>query len=308
VEEDEDEDYPSREDDYEEEEEDEDDYEEARPREVRRAWRKVRNGLNFILACLWCIVGAIAISFLGLIILTASGASGMSTARTSGEALGAAASVGIGAVLLGVLVGLINLAGNGLLITGHVFCLAVPPRRGSAIKTLAIASLALASSNIALNYLGGLVNIIAGPGFRVVVAAPLGAATGGGLAVAITLLASVLGITYYFIFLSFLRSVAFAVRNRWLAGVLKSYMITLGALLGAGILLSLVVFLIVGATAVSMMAGGGMSRGGMTALGGSFVLVLALGCVLGLAILALFVWFIVIVFQVRGAVDDYLER
>jgi hypothetical protein len=308
VEENEDEDYPRREDDYEEEEEYEEEYEEERPRGVRRAWRKVRAGLNFIIICLWCMIGMGVIAGLGGAILGVAGAASVSTAKTSGQAMGAAASAGVGLIVLFVLVGLIGLAGHALQITGHVFCLAVPPRRGSAIKTLAIASLALASSYVALNYLASLVNIIAGPGLRAAAASPWGMAAGSGFAAAISLLASALMIAYYFVFLSFLRSVAFAVKDRWLAGVIKSYMITLAALLGSGVLLFLLVLLIVGASALSAFGGGGMTPGGTRAAAGSVLIAGSLGCVMLLALLGLFVWFIVLMFQVRGAVDDYLER
>jgi hypothetical protein len=310
-EEEEDEDHPRRREPYDEDEEDEDT---PRPRSKREGWRKVRLGINLIIISIWVILGLVVVSMCGGVLIGVTGAASMSSARTSGQAVGdpSAAATGFGVIALMALVFVIGLASNVLRLAGHGFCMAVPPKRGSAIKGLAVATFALAVGQIVCSYLGNVVSWVSGAGFagtgiRVNPALGLG---GSGAAIGLALLGMAAGIASYIVFLFFLRSVAFAVRQPDLARTIRTFLIAVASALGATIVAYGLMIALVGAAVVSSFGGGGRApnQAAAGALGGVMILFMVFGCVFVVAGLGLFVWYIVILHQVRGAIDRYLRR
>jgi hypothetical protein len=223
-----------------------------------------------------------------------------------------------------VVVFLLQLVAKGLQIAGHGFCIMVPPKRSSAIKGLAIATFALSIAGIALGLLGNVISWVTGPGFA---ASGMGGpnpfaglvAMGSGFTItlALALLSFLCSIAWFVVFCLFLRSIALVVRNLGLANTIKTFMISVGAYIGGTFAFIMVVAFAVGLAFFSSlgggMGGGGMG-GGMGPRGGAgFGMgILVLTCFFYLAVLgvglALFIWYIVILHQVRGAIDRHIRR
>jgi hypothetical protein len=281
-------------------------------RQQREGWQKVRKGISLIITAIWVMLSTIPVASLGGLVVGAAGAGVVASAQTGGQALGGVAATGVGLILLAVLLGLIGLAANALNIIGRVFCLGVPSRRG-ALKGLALASLLLCIGQVFSSYLGNAVGLATGAGFGRTGVSPLGAVGGGAgsLFAVLGLLAAVAG---FIVFMFFLRSVAFAVKARAVASAIKTFLIAVAIAIGVSMLLGVVMVALAGAalfSALSSTAVGPSAQGVGAATGtaaGVMMIGLALGCVLLLAGLGMFVWYVVILFQVRGAIDRYLRR
>jgi hypothetical protein len=306
--EDEDEDEDRRED-------EEDDYDDRYSSRARRdGWKKVRMGINLIIISVWVMLGTIGFSFCGGAIVGFTGAMSAAGSNNPNAAMGAVATTGIGFILLMVVAGLLTLVSKGLQIAGHGFCIMVPPKRDSAIKVLALTTFALAIAQIAFNLLGNLISALTTPaGFAGAFGSsnPLGTFTAGtGISVAMGLLSLVCSIAWFVVFCLFLRSIALTVRNRGLADTIRTFMISVGAFLGAAIVLGAIMFAIIGAALVSTLggAGGPPSRSTANAFGGAMLVNCFFALALGGGALALFVWYVVILHQVRGSLDRFIRR
>lgn len=305
--EEEDEDYPrsARADAYEEVEEDE----AGLSSRTRQGWRKVRQGINYIILSVWVLLGQFGFSIIGGMVAGIAGASAMSSAKTGGQAVGAAATAGAGVIIVMVIALLIGLASQALSVVGRVFCLNVPPGRGGGLKNLAIASLGLYAGALVFQYLG---NIISWAQLGFGAGGSPFASIGSGIAgMSVGGIGALLAIAGIIVFMLFLRAVALAVKARQVANGIKTWLITMAISTGVGILLMIVGFAIAGAAMFSALGGGGgspPSSGAAAGLAGGALLMGAVGCILGVMALALFIWYVIILFQVRGAIDRYLRR
>jgi predicted Zn finger-like uncharacterized protein len=290
---------------------DDDDYEyyedeERAPISPRQAWKKVRSGLNFIVISIYVLLGAIGVGilgFCGLWVFLMAGAASTAPSGPGGPAGFLAGGFAGAAILMGFL-WLLGFASTCLRITGHVFCLSVPSKRGSGLKGLAIATLATSIAHIVLSLLDTFASIVSVgmAGFS-----PFGVGSMTGLHMMLILAAGVCSLAWFVVFLLFLRGVAKAVKQSSLAGSIVSYMISVGVYIGVFILFAGIVIAVAGLGALSM-ASSGSARAGASAGMAIVIMVLAFECFALLAGLALFIWYIVILHQVRGAVDEYLRR
>jgi predicted Zn finger-like uncharacterized protein len=258
----------------------------------RRDWLRLRQGIGLLLAAIFTIFGVQLVNCCGTIAV--AGIAG--AARGQG---GGAAAAGGGQILLGIVVLIGLLTGLVLDVVGSIFCISAPESHGA--KTLAKLSLAMKVGGI-LFLIIGVVMLIASIGMAV--AASLKGfleASGAGLVV--------IGIGYLLllaqpvVFLFCLRGVARVMRRDGLAQSILMLIIVH--------ILSLV--FIIGAVAL-LIAGfvGGVAQGGPKGdpdfLGGVGILGgigYCLGAVLGLTFL---IWYIVTLFQLRGAITNYVRR
>jgi hypothetical protein len=215
---------------------------------------------------------------------------------------------GSAAIVLVIVLNVIGLAREGLNIAGHALCLGVPPVRDGSLKGLAVAAFALIVASVVGTYAIQLFNWVRfGMFFGGFNTNPFAVLGGSGVVVAVGGLAGLAGIAGFLVFLFFMRGVCLAVRQPGLAQTIQSYLIAVGITFGISVLLSIIMFVIVG-TAFFTALGGGMTRGAANAFGASMFVAMGLGCLLALVGLALFIWYIVILHQVRAAIDTYLRR
>jgi len=116
----------------------------------------------------------------------------------------------------------------------------------------------------------------------------------------------------WFCFMFLLRGIALAFGKHGLAKTVVTYVITAVSLVAGGFLLGCIAVMVFGLAMFNMAANAGPGGPNPQAMGnagmmGGF-LAIALGCIAALVLLAMFIWYIVILFQVRGVVDSYLRR
>jgi hypothetical protein len=151
-----------------------------------------------------------------------------------------------------------------------------------------------------------------GFGFGRLGASPFSLGGGGGAGMSAAGLGSLLTIAAFVVFLFFLRSVALAVRARSLANTIKTYLIAAAISIGVGILLSGIAMAVAGAALFSMIGRGGPPTAGGGAVAGTaagaVLAMVAVACIMVPVVLGMFIWYIVILFQVRGAIDRHLRQ
>lgn len=269
------------------------------PRGSRKAWRKTRAGVNLVLIGIFTLIAAYALIFVGLLVIGAGAVSAASSARTgAGPSSGAAAGVfgGVGIICCS---GVVLLAAFILTVTGNAFCASAPPLNGA--KTLAIISLVLVCLQVLFAIIGGVAGGVAG--------AQAGAASssmGGGPPASspafpgsniFGLIGNFLGLAYYVVFLVFLRQCAITLRERGIAKSILFLLIYTGVVV---VVSGILVFaLILGAVAVLSSGGGGAAGLGAGAIIGLIlILLMALG---------MLVWYIISLFQIRGAITKFVD-
>jgi predicted Zn finger-like uncharacterized protein len=297
-----DEDRPRRK--WAEEDEEEDDLEDRlrrssrAPRGSRTAWRKTRTGVTLVLIGVFTQIAAYALIIVALIMVVAGAASAASAIRSGGSA-GAPAGVfgGLGMLCCS---GVLLLASFILSVTGNVFCVFTPALNGA--KILAIISLALISLQVLFAIIGGIAGGMAG--------AQAGAASssmGGGPGPAgppampgsnaFGLIGNFIGLAQFIVFLVFLRQCAVTLRERGTARSILFLIICTGVVVVVSAIL--VFALILGALAVISSGGGGATGFGAGAIIGLIIILLmALG---------MLVWYIISLFQIRGAITKFVD-
>jgi hypothetical protein len=210
-------------------------------------------------------------------------------------------------MIAGLVVGLIT---DGLRGAGHGLCLVSPARRGSMIKGLAIATFALFMLHALGQYGGQVASWVTigfiGGGFN-----PLAfLSSAAGVIMILSLVGFFANLASYITFPFYLRSVAYNVKDHGLYKQLTTFIVCECILMGLSVLIGLLAVGIVGA-AVFGAIGSGTQRGAQTgaaAAGAAMCGFMIYGILAGLAALALLIWFIVLLFQVRSSVDRHVRR
>jgi predicted Zn finger-like uncharacterized protein len=309
--------------DRDEDEEDEEE-EEERGRHRRRRertdgdLRKVRTGLTFVLFS-WIAAAVAVLELLVGLLLIGGLTSTMLSAKNGPMPSGAVAVIGSAVVVLLIFL-IIYLVGQGLSITGLVFCLGAPSKHGA--KMLAITALVLSIlvvlSSCGSAAIGGLVSGVSAaqqqappPGMGGPNAMSTSPPPSGG-SNPFTLVSYLLSGAEAIVFLFFLRALALNLRARRLA----SSAIYIVSGMGISVLLSCGVFCVgvmtaVGAGASAMSAAKNNQPAAMDntlgVLAGGAIVMLILLAVVGLIWLALTIWNIVLTVQVRAAVSNAVD-
>jgi hypothetical protein len=281
-------------------EEDDDDFDSDRadsPRSLRETWQRVRSGINFVIVSIWVTLGGVGLSMLGGMIVGGMGLNALTSNSRSGLT-----SAGNGLMALMVLGTVINFVALGLRVTGHAFGLAVPQKPNNPVRGLAIAAFILTAAFAALSVLQVLIGLIAGADSTMGGFSP-SALVGSGIT---GILAGLVQLAALIVFLFYLRALCRAVRKEGLAKTVTSYIITVGVFaLVCGVVVG-IMFLMMGVA--FDMGTSGNARGAASAAQGAGFMVIGFTCLGFVVFLGLFVWYVVILHQVRGAVDTYIRR
>lgn len=302
-----DEDYPRsrRDDDYDE------DYQDSSRKASRvEGWKKTRLGLNLVLTSNYVWIGTIVLGFVGSFLLGAIGVGAMSTARTSGQAMSTAVTLGTGMMIFAGLLMLLGFAVEVLGVGGKGFCMAVPPVRGTGTRALAIATFCCAATAFGLNMIGTLITLVS---YGMAMTNPMAfLSLGLGVNPVISVLAFLAALAGGILWIFFLRSVCVAVRNNELARTLVVFLISAAVYVVVAIGLGCILLLIVGASMASLFGGvasGRTSVGSARAAANiSGALLIGFWCVIGLVGLGLYIWYLVLLHQVRAVVDRAARR
>jgi hypothetical protein len=262
-----------------------DDYEEEDDgRELPRRARdeeleKARTGLNLVYIATCVGLGAVAALMAGTLIAGIMSVCGAPRAGALVLALFAAAG------------GLTGLGSGIVALVGQIFCCLSPARQGA--RTLATVAVACG--------VGGALLII--------LASILSYAGAGAAGVIFMVLAAVLGLAHSFLFLFYLRAMAFVVKAKWVAESIRNYLIAVAITTVAYPVLAFLIILIggaAGAAATVSAAGKAASPAALVAgLGITVLIVVLLGA--GVSI-ALFVWFEKNLLELIDTIDARMKR
>jgi hypothetical protein len=191
---------------------------------------------------------------------------------------------------------LANLAENALRLTGMGLCMTVPNKKRSPVKGLAIAAFSCAAGAVALTWISG---------------------TGGLGLLGLGLLGVVAWLAGFVVFLFFLRSLARVLRDhrlaqaidQWrishrLAQAIDQLLISYGVAIGVTFTLTCLIGGVLGVVGASMVRSPGAAGLGAGVFG---IVLLAFWGVAALVFLGLFIRYILLVQQLRDAVDDHLQ-
>lgn len=287
--------------------------------EVVTGWERVRFGLNMIIIAIWIAVGTGVTAVVGYLLLIlfvgasfgsmiTGGLSGgqptqQEASQMAGQAAGTMTGMMVGGCLMMGILGLLGLANLACRLTGLGFCMGIAStRKTQTLKVLAIVVFCIACAGLVtpvLSFGGG----------------ALAARNGGGcLMIAGDGLIGVLALAEFICFMLFLRGVAVVMKNEDLGRNLLFYMI--GTIVYF-VMLPVVWFVMaiaIGAAMFSSFAASNPHNASATAGNvagtGAAALIGGLTCfgVIALIGLALFIWYIVLLYQVRSAVDGWLDR
>lgn len=302
--------------------EDEDDLDEDRPRRKRRpaldydddderrewsnrdkkaGWNKVRIGLNLIIIGIWVWLGGLLLGGLGglLGVVLLGGAIVSSTPRGGMASLGFAGILLIlsaGTFYLGVFVELV------LRLIGYGMCLAVPPKRDTGLKPLAITAFSLAIAYVVFS----LLNIVVGgfSGFMPSVRSQTGASLASN---GISLIGSLCAVASFIVYLFFLRSVCNNTRARDQASKPIAVLIAFVCFWAVAILL-VIILACAGGFAVASAMQSRSASSAANSMGAWMIIAVILVCLGGLAYMGLNVWYAMVLQNIRDAVASYRRR
>jgi hypothetical protein len=288
------------------EDEEDEDYPRRRPRDAAAGWRGVRVGLNLAIIAGWLTIALFGVAILGagLLLLTGVGLGGLlvtsAPEQLPGRAVSGFVGMGLGLMLFFGILGFLLLIETGLRLTGYGLCMQAPDERGSS-RGLAVAAFSCAAGSLVLNLVGaGMSGFGGGVG-----AGPAVLLAGGGNVFGH--ISALLALGGYLCWLIFLRSVALQLRGRDVAGRIIAFIIT--SVVSAVVVFVLFVLMaIVGAVSVVGAAGARSASGAFTAMGAFLIFTVFMGGVMVFGSLALYVWYVLLVTQVRNLVDARLAR
>lgn len=311
-----------RDDDYEDE-DDDDRYRRRRPEgDPVQGWQRVRLGINLIITGEFIWIAAIVLLVLGGVALWAFGvasifsmASSPPSSSTASAAAGTFFGMAIGAVILFGLYWLLNLAEQGLRVAGEGFCMGVvPTRRATYLRGLAIATFCCGAAGVLLFY-GG---YCGGYGFNIAAFSGYGSGYPGywGVGPSVLGLSGMIFLAERYCFLFFLRGTAISMRQEALARQIVYWMIAAPCIVALFVVSAFILMCAggmavfssatstVGATSQSQANAAAANTAGM-AMGWMVAMFTCWG--VGFLVgLALFIWYLVILFQSRSAVSGWL--
>ncbi len=257
------------------------------PEQKRAGWKMTLLGLNLLCYATYVLMGIVVVEALGCSVIALIGVVGMSSMNNDPNVgLGSLMGAGIAAFLL---YGFLFLGYTLFLVvqvTGHGFCIAVPQKVGTIRKPMAIATFCCISAMVLLGFLGCGVSY--------------GLRSQGGMVIGFVPLAISIG--YHVCYFLFLKAVADALRDPVLGKQLLTFTIVLPTV---WVLSMCMYFVMVFALAGSMI--GTMSSGNADYLAGGGLFGMGCSILFFCVYVGLFVWYTMLIHQVRNAVRGYLE-
>ena len=256
-----------------------------------KGWQKVRLGITLILTAILVMLGTLILLPCGMLV---GGAAAFSLAAPGpgGQPGNPGAALGV-VGMIAILTVVLMLASHILTLVGYGFCMGAPDESGA--RGLATATLSLSLASMVASGVSLVMVLAAGAGLAAANPFALGAA--GTLSMLLSFGQMILSLAAMFTFLFFLRAVADALREGALAASIQSLIMLFGISLGAFVVMRLVAML--------FLAGGGVGRGAAPAFG---LVMLSVTCIAGIGLIVAAIWYLVVLFQVRGALTNYLER
>jgi hypothetical protein len=295
---------------HEDDEEGDEDDDGGRPRGRRKAWKEVASGINLVIQSIWLSIG---LTFLGAILsnvimyLMTPSLSSMTVAPVGPggpSPFGPPPPTGMGPYVASA-IGLLAAVGwMGVRVFGHYKCMSVPDKPGTGLRSLAVTTFGLVAAWAVLSAVANLVMTVTGA-----TASPLNpmAAIGGGIAgISVGLLAMLCAFAGFITFVLFLRNVAVAVRRKNLAKTLMMYLWTsIGCAVGGFLLVGVAIAVMGVAVFSAASSNSGPSAGAATGAAAGFMAMVGIGCLSLIVAIGLWVWYIILLFQVKGAVNAF---
>jgi len=284
-------------------EEDEDEDEERRPslRDKKAGWNKVRIGINLVMIGIWVWLAGIVLGGLGGLL----GFVLVGSALFAGGGQAGMTSLGAGGIILLLSVGLYYLcvfAELVLRLTGYGLCMAVPPRRESGLKPLAITAFALAAVYVVFSLLNLVVSGFTG--FATSVSTRSGGNAAGS---SLALMGGLCAIASFIVYLFFLRSVCNNVRARDQASKPITVLIAFVCYWVVAIFIGAIMLCAGGLTFFKAMQSQSASNAA-NSMGVWLIIFLVVLCLLVLVYLGLQVWYVMVLQKIRDAVASYRRR
>lgn len=275
-----------------------------------QGWARVKTGLTMLLSSVALILTAIIVSMLGNAIAAASSGPTVTTTTGPGGQISVQSGIGAGggiAMAVSVCSNVLQLAAVVLKFVGYAFFLAVPAR--VAARNLAVATLSCAAGTIVLSIIAVAV-LIFSLGAGLATLSPRALAAGGIGFFIFLVLALLSSMAETICCLLFFRKVAAFLKNNSLAQRSYYLMIMYCTMIGLGLVMGLVFFLLIGGLASSAAANPGSppSAGTSGAFAGLGIFGCAFACVMGLGWLGWFVWYVVTLSQMHATVSARLRR
>ncbi len=281
-------------------EDEEGDYEDRpRGRDVM-AWRGVRAGLNLVVIAGWLHIATVGVGILGAGLLMLLGVGLFSSAARQGPGAGppsGAVAFGGGIIIFFCIVGLLGLAELIVRLIGWGMCMQVPSGRGSPARGLCIAAFCCACGAVLLGVTSGFISG-ASSGIAGNPMAFMGASNAVGW------IGNVLALAAFILWIFFLRAVCLELRNSAVAGKVLTFFIAELVFAVLSTLLVVVMLVVIGAA----MFGAVQRGGGLGAVGGGLIAFMIMIGLIVLVYVALYVWYVLIVQDVRGVVERHLAR
>ncbi|HEY7425504.1 MAG TPA: hypothetical protein VH682_14835 [Gemmataceae bacterium] len=284
-------------------EEDEDEDEERSPslHDQKVGWNKVRIGINLVMIGIWVWLAGVVLGGLGVLL----GFVLVGSALFAGGRQAGLTSLGFGGVILLLAVVFYYLclfAELVLRLVGYGLCMAVPPRRESGLKPLAITTFSLAGVYVVFSLLNIVVSGFTG------FASSLAARSGGNAAgTGLALVGGLCAIASFIVFLFFLRSVCNNARARDQASKPIAVLIAFVCFWAVVILIGTIMLCAGGfALAKAVQSQSGSNVAG--SMGVWLVIFIVVACLLGLVYLGLQVWYVMVLQKIRDAVASYRRR
>ncbi len=206
---------------------------------------------------------------------------------------------------LSVIVQLIGLVSMGFNVTGHGYAMATPQKRNNPVRGLAIATFITSATGAGLTLIANIVSLIVGVEYVNSGYSPTALLANNANGV-MGLLAGLVTLAAAILFFFYLRCLCLAMRRDGLASTVTTLMIATGGLILVCLLIFFMMMFMLGAS-FNMAMGGNAISGARTAQGTALI-GMALFCIAGIAGLGLFVWYIVVLHQVRDAVTTYIRK
>ncbi len=279
--------------------EDDDDYEERgpSPRDKKAGWNKVRIGINLVMIGTWVWLAGLVLGGLGGLL----GIVLLGGALTSGSSQTGLASLGFAGILLLLSVGVYYLclfAELVLRLVGYGLCMAVPPRRDTGLRPLAITSFSLASAHVLFSILNIVVSGFTGFASSFRSRSGIDAAGGG-----VSLLARCADWRRSLSFYSFCAACATMLAHA-LAGSPITVLITfISYYVVAVLIVAVMICAGVGTAGVAMQSQSASSAA--NSMGAWVIIFLIMVFILGLVYVALHVWYVMVLQKIRDAVASY---
>ncbi|HWG46710.1 MAG TPA: hypothetical protein VN688_28365 [Gemmataceae bacterium] len=276
-----------------------DDYETRGPslHDQKAGWNKVRIGINLVMIGTWVWLAGLVLGglggLLGVVLL-----GGMFVADSPQAGL---TSLGFAGILLVLSIGIYYLGIFGELVLrliGYGLAMAVPPRRNTGLKPLAITAFSLAAAHVVFSIMN-----FAMSGFSGFASSMSGRSGMSSVGAGLGLISGLCGFASFVVYLFFLRSVCNNARARDLAGSPITVLITF------------VSFYVVSVVIVGILiCAGGMaiastvqsrSPNAANSMGAWAIIFIVVLCILGLVYVALHVWYVMVLQKIRDAVASY---